>query len=264
MTQFKQMIGRGTRVREDQGKLFFTIMDFRGVARLFADPEWDGPVKITDGFTPGRGEGSKCGKVDPSTHSAKQSPMPYVDKDGCQVDIVRETVSVYDTSGKLLRQENIIDYTRRNIRGDYANLGAFVRKWSATDKKEVISEELKKNGIDLEKMKKDQHMEDVDDFDFISHIAYDQKPLTRKERAENVKKSDFLHKYSGIAQKVIEALLDKYANEGIYEIEKTEVLKLDPFRKLGSPTRIAKYFGGKSGYLQAVHELESAIYNQAS
>ena len=113
-------------------------------------------------------------------------------------------------------------------------------------------------------MKKDQHMEDVDDFDFISHIAYDQKPLTRKERAENVKKSDFLHKYSGIAQKVIEALLDKYANEGIYEIEKTEVLKLDPFRKLGSPTRIAKYFGGKSGYLQAVHELESAIYNQAS
>ena len=264
MTQFKQMIGRGTRVREDQGKLFFTIMDFRGVARLFADPEWDGPVKITDGFTPGRGEGSKCGKVDPSTHSAKQSPMPYVDKDGCQVDIFRETVSVYDTSGKLLRQENIIDYTRRNIRGDYANLGAFVRKWSATDKKEVISEELKKNGIDLEKMKKDQHMEDVDDFDFISHIAYDQKPLTRKERAENVKKSDFLHKYSGIAQKVIEALLDKYANEGIYEIEKTEVLKLDPFRKLGSPTRIAKYFGGKSGYLQAVHELESAIYNQAS
>lgn len=263
MTQFKQMIGRGTRVREDQGKLFFTIMDFRGVARLFADPEWDGPVKIIDGFTPGRGEGSKGGK-DSSTHSAKQSPMPYVDKDGCQVDIVRETVSVYDTSGKLLRQENIIDYTRRNIRGDYANLGAFVQKWSATDKKEVISEELKKNGIDLEKMKKDQHMEDVDDFDFISHIAYDQKPFTRKERAENVKKSDFLHKFSGIAQKVIEALLDKYANEGIYEIEKTEVLKLDPFRKLGSPARIAKYFGGKSGYLQAVHELESAIYNQAS
>lgn len=264
MTQFKQMIGRGTRVREDQGKLFFTIMDFRGVARLFADPEWDGPVKITDGSTPGKGECSKGGKEDPSTHSAKQSPMPYVDKDGCQVDIVRETVSVYDTSGKLLRQENIIDYTRRNIRGDYANLGAFVQKWSATDKKEVISEELKKNGIDLEKMKKDQHMEDVDDFDFISHIAYGQKPLTRKERAENVKKSDFLHKYSGIAQKVIEALLDKYANEGIYEIEKTEVLKLDPFRKLGSPARIAKYFGGKSGYLQAVHELKSAIYNQAS
>ena len=264
MTQFKQMIGRGTRVREDQGKLFFTIMDFRGVARLFADPEWDGPVKIKDGFTSGGGDSSNPRKEDSPSHPNKQSSMPYVDEAGCPVDIVRETVSVYDTEGKLLRQENIIDYTRRNIRGGYANLGAFVRKWSATDKKEVISEELKKNGIDLEKMKKDQRMEDVDDFDFISHIAYDQKPLTRKERAENVRKSDFLHKYRGVAQKVIEALLDKYANEGIYEIEKTEVLKLDPFRKLGSPARIATYFGGKSGYLQAVHELESAIYNQAS
>ena len=179
------------------------------------------------------------------------------------MDIVRETVSVYDSGGKLLRQENIIDYTRRNIRGDYADLGAFVRRWSQAEKKETISDELKKHGIDLEKMKKDQHMEDVDDFDFLTHVAYDQKPLTRKERAENVKKSDFLHQYSGVAQEVIEALLDKYANEGIYEIERTEILKLDPFRKLGSPARIAKYFGGKNGYLQAVHELESAIYMQA-
>lgn len=262
MTQFKQMIGRGTRVREDQGKLFFTIMDFRGVARLFADPDWDGPVEINENFQPGQGDRPPV-EVDPPKPPVEKTPMPYVDETGCAVDIVRETVSVYDSGGKLLRQENIIDYTRRNIRGDYADLGAFVRRWSQAEKKEAISDELKKHGIDLEKMKKDQHMEDVDDFDFITHVAYDQKPLTRKERAENVKKSDFLHKYSGVAQEVIEALLDKYANEGIYEIERTEILKLDPFRKLGSPARIAKYFGGKNGYLQAVHELESAIYMQA-
>lgn len=263
MTQFKQMIGRGTRVREDQGKLFFTIMDFRGVARLFADPEWDGPVEINEDFKPGQGDDRIPVPVTPPEPPTERPPMPYVDESGCPVDIVRETVSVYDTGGKLLRQENIIDYTRRNIRGDYADLGTFVRRWSQTEKKEAISEELKKHGIDLEKLKKDQHMEDVDDFDFITHVAYDQKPLTRKERAEKVKKSDFLHKYSGVAQEVIEALLDKYANEGIYEIEEPEILKLDPFRKIGSPARIAKYFGGKDGYIQAVHDLESAIYMQA-
>lgn len=262
MTQFKQMIGRGTRVREDQGKLFFNIMDFRGVTRLFADPGWDGPVEINEDFRPGNGE-RKIVEVNPPAPPTEKPPIPYVDPSGCRVDIVRETVSVYDSDGKLLRQENIIDYTRRNIRGDYADLGEFLRRWSQAEKKEAISDELRKHGIDLEKLKKDQQMEDVDDFDFIAHIAYDQKPLTRKERAENVRKSDFLHKYSGAAKDVIEALLDKYTNEGIYQIEETEVLKLDPFRKLGSPARIAKYFGGKEGYISAIHELETAIYQQA-
>ena len=126
--------------------------------------------------------------------------------------------------------------------------------------KKRCTEELKTHGIDLEKLKRDQHMEDVDDFDFITHVAYDQKPLTRRERAENVKKRDFLHKYSGVARDVLEALLDKYMNEGITEIEKTEVLKLDPFRRMGNPARIAKLFGGKEGYLQAVKELEDEIY----
>ncbi len=150
--------------------------------------------------------------------------------------------------------------TRRNIRGSYADLGSFVRKWSQTEKKEAISNELKSHGIDLGQLKKEQHMEEVDDFDFISHVAYDQKPLTRRERAEGVKKRDFLQKYSGVAREVIEALLEKYTNEGITEIEKTEVLKLDPFRKLGNPARIAKLFGGKDGYLKAVKELEKEIY----
>ena len=256
MTQFKQIIGRGTRVREDQGKLSFTIMDFRGVARLFSDPDWDGPVEQVDDYPR---KGDEPGPVRPRI-PVEPKHIPYVDAEGARVQLIQETVSVYDTNGKLLRQENIIDYTRRNIRGNYADLGSFVRKWSQTEKKEVIRQELKTHGIDLDQLKKDQHMEDVDDFDFITHVAYDQKPLTRRERAENVKKRDFLHKYSGVARQVIEALLEKYANDGITEIERTEVLRLDPFRRIGNPARIAKLFGGKEGYLKAVKELEEEIY----
>lgn len=186
--------------------------------------------------------------------------MPYVDAEGARVYLIHETAAVYDTNGRLLRQENIIDYTKRNILGNYSDLASFIRKWSETEKKDAIAQELKTHGIDLQQLKKEQHMEDVDDFDFITHVAYDRKPLTRRERAENVKKRDFLHKYSGAARQVIEALLEKYANDGITEIEKTEVLKLDPFRRMGNPVRIAKLFGGKAGYLQAVKELEEEIY----
>ena len=257
MTQFKQIIGRGTRVREDAGKLSFDIMDFRGVARLFSDPDWDGPVEQQEGFDPTKGPK----RPEPSPSDGGDSePMPFVDTDGAKVELIQQTVSIYDTNGKLLRQENIIDYTRRNIRGNYADLSSFIRKWSETEKKEAITEELKTHGIDLKQLKAEEHMEDVDDFDFITHVAYDQKPLTRKERAENVKKRDFLHKYSGVARQVIEALLDKYANDGITEIEKTEVLRLDPFKRMGNPARIAKLFGGKDGYLKAVKELEEEIY----
>jgi len=257
MTQFKQIIGRGTRVREDQGKLSFTIMDFRGVARLFSDPDWDGPVEQVEGYDPTKDKPIKPRPVVPGPEPV---PVPYVDAEGARVHLIHETISVYDTNGKLLRQENIIDYTKRNIRGNYADLGSFVRKWSQTEKKEVIRQELKSHGIDLDQLKKDQNMEDVDDFDFITHVAYDQKPLTRRERAENVKKRDFLHKYSGVARQVIEALLEKYANDGITEIERTEVLRLDPFKRMGNPARIAKLFGGKEGYLKAVKELEEEIY----
>jgi type I restriction enzyme R subunit len=260
MTQFKQIIGRGTRVREDQGKLSFTVMDFRGVSRLFADPDWDGPVEQVDNYDPSNAP-SKPTK--PTKPPIEPRQITYVDAAGAPVSMVHETVSIYDNDGKLLRQENIIDYTRRNVRGEYADLSSFVRKWSETEKKKAIFDELKTHGIDLEQLKKDQGMEDVDDFDFITHVAYDKKPLTRKERAENVKKRDFLHKYSGVAKQVIEALLDKYADEGISEIEKTEVLKLDPFRKLGNPVRIARFFGGKDGYKKAIKELEEEIYREA-
>jgi type I restriction enzyme R subunit len=185
---------------------------------------------------------------------------PIVDANGCPVVILGKTVSVYDANGKLLRQESIIDYTKSNILGQYASLENFVRKWSAQEKKEAIRDELRSRGIDLEAMKEDQGMAEVDDFDFICHVAYDQKPLTRKERANNVKKRDFLSKYSGVAREVLEALLDKYMNTGIYEIEKTEILKLSPFSWYGKPAKIAQAFGGKEGYLRAVQELEKEIY----
>ena len=162
--------------------------------------------------------------------------------------------------GISVGKESIIDYTKENIRGAYASLDNFIRQWSAEDKKETIRELLRNQGIDLEAIKADQGMSDVDDFDFICHVAFDKKPLTRRERAENVKKKDFLNKYSGAARTVLEALLDKYMNTGIYEIEKTEILRLDPFMQMGKPQKIASYFGGKDGYLKAVKELEQAIY----
>lgn len=265
MTEFKQIIGRGTRLREKEGKTHFVVMDFRAVTRLFADPDWDGPIEIDEGFTPGgsrvpRGGNPEGGEDDPPIDPDPPRQMPVVDAEGCTVRIINKTVSVYDTNGKLLRQESIVDYTKSNILGTYASLDNFIRQWTAEEKKESIRELLRERGIDLELMKAEQAMSDVDDFDFICHVAFDKKPLTRRERADNVKKRDFLSRYSGAAREVLEALLDRYMNTGIYEIEKTDILKLDPFAKMGKPARIAGYFGGRDGYMQAVKALENAIY----
>ena len=261
MTEFKQIIGRGTRLREKEGKMHFVVMDFRNVTRLFADPDWDGPIEIDPGFQPGVGPKPPAGPG-PNTPPTEKEPMRVVGPDGCKVEIVYKTVSVYDANGKLLRQESIVDYTKENILGEYASLDNFIRQWTAAEKKDAIRQMLRQKGIDLEAMKSEQGMSDVGDFDFICHVAFDKKPLTRKERANNVKKRDFLSKYSGVAREVLEALLDQYMNTGIYEIEKTEILQLDPFRKMGKPAKIASYFGGKAGYLKAVKELEAAIYEE--
>lgn len=265
MTEFKQIIGRGTRLREKEGKTHFVVMDFRNVTRLFADPEWDGPIEMNEGYMPGGKQPDHNDPPDGDGKGDEPTPpeprkKPIVDRNGCRVQIIHKTVSVYDANGKLLRQESIVDYTKENILGEYASLDNFILQWSAQDKKEQIRDLLHDRGIDLELLKSDQNMTDVDDFDFICHVAFDRKPLTRKERANNVKKRDFFSKYSGVAREVLEALLDKYMNTGIYEIEKTEILKLDPFLKLGKPAKIAGYFGGKRGYLRAVQELEQAIY----
>lgn len=263
MTEFKQIIGRGTRLREKEGKTHFVVMDFRGVTRLFADPDWDGPIEIDPGFTPGGKkppQGDDPNGDDPVDPPEPKGPKPIVAKDGCKVQIIHKTVAIYDANGKLLRQESIVDYTKENILGEYASLDNFIRQWTEEEKKEKIRELLLERGIDLELMKADQGMEDVDDFDFICHVAFDRKPLTRRERANNVKKRDFLSKYSGVAREVLEALLEKYMNTGIYEVEKTEILLLDPFVRLGKPAKISSYFGGKEGYMQAVRELAQAIY----
>ena len=260
MTEFKQIIGRGTRIRENEGKMSFTVMDFRNVTRLFADPDWDGEIKQADGYDPNRLPNQDGGDPDLPPAPTEDNPKPIVDRNGCRVEILGKSVSVYDAGGKLLRQESIVDYTKSNILGQYASLDNFIQKWSAEEKKEAVRDLLKEQGIDLEAMKAEQGMSDVDDFDFICHVAYDRKPLTRRERANGVKKRDFLSRYSGVAKEVLEALLDKYMNLGVYEIEKTEILQLDPFVKYGKPAKIASYFGGKDGYLKAVKELEEEIY----
>ncbi len=268
MTEFKQIVGRGTRILEKNGKTHFTIMDFRNITRLFADPEWDGPIEVDEGYgsqkpkdyseipddTPGINE--------PDINS-ERNPKPIVDREGCRVEVINKVVSVYDANGKLLRTESITDYTRKNINETYVNFDDFISHWNAAEKKAEITDLLRDNGINLHVLKQEKNMDDVDDFDFICHIAYGKKPLTRRERAENVKKRDVFNKYGAGARKVLEALLDKYANDGISQLENRMVLKLDPFRQMGSPANIAKLFGGNKQYFSAVKELENLIYNNS-
>lgn len=268
MTEFKQIVGRGTRILEKNGKTHFTIMDFRNITRLFADPEWDGPIEVDEGYgsqkpkdyseipddTPGINE--------PDINS-ERNPKPIVDREGCRVEVINKVVSVYDANGKLLRTESITDYTRKNINETYVNFDDFISHWNAAEKKAEITDLLRDNGINLHVLKQEKNMDDVDDFDFICHIAYGKKPLTRRERAENVKKRDVFNKYGAEARKVLEALLDKYANDGISQLENRMVLKLDPFRQMGSPANIAKLFGGNKQYFSAVKELENLIYNNS-
>ena len=265
MTEFKQIIGRGTRIREKDGKTYFIVMDIRGVTALFADPDWDGPIEIDEDY--GREKRGPCPpgpkpNPDPDPVDPPYPPeeKPIVDENGCRVRIINKTVSVYDTNGKLLRQESIVDYTKTNIIGTYASLDNFIRQWTSEEKKKKIQELLASKGIDLEALKADQHMSDVDDFDFICHVAFDKKPLTRKERANNVKKRDFLSKYSGVAREVLEALLEQYMNVGIYELEHEAILTTPQFAKFGKIQRIYKFFGGEDKYNEAVHELENELY----
>lgn len=268
MTEFKQIIGRGTRLKPDYGKEYFTIMDFRNACRLFADPDFDGdPIVIIDGGDPtfdppvapstppqpdpGLGPGS--GPVDPPEKKHKFRVR------GVEVTILNERVQYYDKDGKLIT-ESVTDYSKKNILGEYATLDAFLRAWKGDKRKQAIIEELQERGVLLEALREASGNKDIDDFDLICHIAYDQAPLTKTERANNVRKRGYLYKYSGLAQEVLNALLDKYMDEGIRDIESLEILSNDPFRKFGTPMKIAKLFGGKAGYIQAVKDLQNEIY----
>ena len=231
MTEFKQIVGRGTRIREKEGKTHFTIMDFRNITRLFADPDWDGPIEVNDSYgqIPPKDYPENDDKHDnKASEETNREPKPIVDKNGCRVRIVNRQVSVYDTDGKLLHVESITDYTKRNINDTYANLDDFILHWNAAEKKAEIADLLRESGIDLQALKHDQHMDDVDDFDFICHIAYDKKPLTRRERAEKVKKRDIFNKYGANARKVLDALLENTPPKASHNWRTARCLALTP------------------------------------
>lgn len=280
MTDFKQIVGRGTRIREQEGKTHFVIMDFRNVTRLFADPDWDGPIEVDDSYPPKPSDETPqpcttcgqlpcvcpcpvCGQLPCICPPKEKSVRPIVDRDGCEVRVLQSVVSVYDTEGKLLRTESITDYTKKNISDSYATLDDFIQGWRGADRKAEITDLLRERGIDLATLKEEQGLADVDDFDFICHIAYGQKPLTRRERAEQVKKRDVFSKYGADARRVLEALLEKYTIDGISQLEDVNILKLDPFRQMGAPAHIARLFGGREQYYAAVRELEDFIYSIA-
>lgn len=267
MTEFKQIIGRGTRLKPDYGKEYFTIMDFRNACRLFADPEFDGdPIVVIDdgGDNPEIPNDAPPVTDDPPYNGngggdEPSEPHHKFRVRGVEVTILNERVQYYDKDGKLIT-ESVTDYSKKNILGEYATLDSFLRAWNSEEKKQAIIDELQERGVLLEALREASGNKDIDDFDLICHIAYDKAPLTKAERANNVRKRGYLYKYSGLAQEVLSALLDKYMNEGIQDIENIEILSNDPFRQFGTPMKIAKLFGGKDGYKKAIKELQNEIY----
>lgn len=260
MTEFKQIVGRGTRLRTDKGKWHFEILDFRNVTQLFKDPEFDGDPELEGG-------GSKA--YPPyrprRTVSHDQPPREYGRKkyyiNGKDIQINTEIVSYLGTDGHTLVTESLTDFTRKNIRGKYATLDEFIKNWTAADKKKVIVDELKEYNVLFDAVReKRPDLLNADIFDIICHVAFDKQPLTRKERANNVKKRDYLSRYEGVAKQVLEALLDKYANKGILEFENEDILDTPPFNTIGKPQKIVKLFGGWEKFEKALKDLENELY----
>jgi len=291
MTEFKQIIGRGTRINEEYGKQFFTIMDFRNVTDLFADPDYDGdPVMVKEvaGDTELAEEDinaeAETLPIDPVTgeevtfeHEDKSDfgkprileggaitvgPRGKVYVAGVNVAVLNERVQHLDGNGKLIT-ESLKDYTKKGLLREYRSLEEFLQKWNTSDKKKVIMDELESHGVILENLKEDVQ-KDLDMFDLICHIAWDQPALTRKERVERVKKRNYFTKYGDKARQILQALLDKYAAQGIENIEEMSVLKVEPFTEFGTVSEIIDIFGGKEKYLQALKELEQEIYSIAA
>lgn len=274
MTEFKQIIGRGTRINESYGKSFFTIIDFRKATELFADKDFDGePVQIYEPkedepvVPPDDGEGAPDddetiidGGVRIGSPGKGARRTKYYVGD-VEVSLVSERVQYYDKDGKLIT-ESLKDYTRKAVQNNFASLNDFLSRWASADKKQAIIEELESKGVLLEALANEVGKE-FDAFDLVCHVAYGQKPLTRRERAENVKKRNYFAKYEEKARAVLEALLDKYADEGLDNIEDPKVLKVQPFDKYGTPLEIIKAFGGRDKYFAAVRELEENIYSAA-
>ncbi len=273
MTEFKQIIGRGTRLRPDYGKYFFTIIDFKKATELFADPDWDGPAiaireiddkgNVVDVPTePGSDNEDTdidtviVGPVDLSVTDPKPTIRFVVS--GVQFKIIAERVQYYNNDGKLIT-ESLKDFTRKAVGQEFKSLEQFRKRWNGTERKQVILEELLEKGVILEALE-GAVGRDLDPFDLICHIAFDQPPLTRKERADGVKKRNVFSMYEDKAREVLGILLDKYADQGLETIEKIDVLRLDPFTQIGTPIEIVKSFGGRDKYLEALQKLESALY----
>jgi type I restriction enzyme R subunit len=285
MTEFKQIIGRGTRINEDFDKFWFTIMDFKKATELFADKAFDGdPVQIyqpgpddtpvppddvpDEALPPGDsdnwpedGYGDDGSPSSPDEGSGGGKRVKYVVAD-VPVYVVAERVQYYGSDGKLIT-ESLRDYTRACVQKQFGSLDAFLRRWSDADQKTAIIEELANQGVLWDALQDEVATKlgkPLDPFDLVCHVAFDQPPLSRKERAENVKKRNYFAKYQGAAKQVLEALLEKYADEGPAPIEDIKILQLDPFSRIGAPMELVKAFGGKPAYTQAVIELENQIY----
>ena len=278
MTLFKQIIGRGTRLREDLGKTWFTILDFKRATELFADKDFDGePVQI---YEPGSGEpvappepvvpggnpgdaGQTGGAPEPlgpfTGGGEADGPKKYVIGNNVTVAVARERVQYLNAEGKLIT-ESLRDYTRINLRKRFDSLDQFLQAWQQADRKAALLQELEGQGVLLEALA-DEVGKDLDPFDLLLHVAYDQPPLTRSERARRVQKRNVFTQYGPVARKVLEALLDKYADEGIATIESNEVFKLQPFTDLGSPVELVRSFGGRPQYLNALQTLERELYS---
>ncbi|KFI21273.1 EcoAI/FtnUII family type I restriction enzme subunit R [Nitrosococcus oceani] len=287
MTEFKQIIGRGARINEDYGKFYFTIIDFKKATELFADPDFDGdPVQVyepsgSESPVPPdipleevAGEADKEGMTYPKPGDDREwSAIAEPDDEGggvrryvvanVPVTVAAERVQYFDANGKLIT-ESLKDYTRKAVAKEYTTLDDFLRRWSSAEKKQAIIEKLAEHGVFFEALAdevSEKSGKAFDPFDLVCHIAWDMPPLTRKERAEQVKKRNYFTQYGEQARKVLEALLDKYADEGVAQIEETRILTIAPFTQFGTPLEIIRAFGGPDQYQQAVNELEQALYN---
>jgi len=283
MTEFKQIVGRGTRVHEDTRKYYFTLIDFRGATSHFADPDFDGePVQI---YEPD--EGQPIDPPDAPPTDEEGAPLPddpgedetIVDQpdvsippargrqtkvyvDGVGATIMAERVEYLDENGKLVT-ESLRDFTKRALRKRFSSLDDFLKRWNAAERKQAIIEELEAEGLPLDPIVEELGR-DLDPFDLICHVAFDAKPLTRRERAENVMKRDAFTRYGPQARAVLDALLAKYADEGVLNLDDTNVLRISPFSTIGTPIELIRAFGGKPGFEQAVHDLQSEIYKDTA
>jgi type I restriction enzyme, R subunit len=284
MTEFKQIIGRGTRINEDYGKFYFTIIDFKKATELFADPDFDGdPVQIYEPqdlddspVPPDDLEAAEAAET-AATEETDRYPDEYEGYSGAferddaeygvrryvvanvEVKVVAERVQYFDANGKLMT-ESLKDYTRKALRKEFASLNDFLRHWSSADKKQAIVDELANEGIFFEALA-EEIGKDCDPFDLLCHVAWGMPPLTRRERAEQVKKRNYFTQYGDAARRVLDALLEKYADEGVGQIEERQILTVAPFTELGTPMEIVRAFGGLEGYEQAIRELKESLYS---